>query len=396
MTSNKWKSIFIALYTGQFFSLLSSAAVQFSMIWWLTDTTGSPLILAMAGIAGFLPQALIGPLAGTLIDRYSRKLMMIAADLTVALGSLLLFITMLYQEPGIGLIIVVLVIRSLATAFHMPAMQATIPLLVPEEHLTKASGWGQMVGSITNIAGPALGMSILAASSLEWVLLIDVFGALIASTMVLFIKIPKLSKQVDQGGTSLLAEMKEGYHAIVSHLKVWRLAILIMVVSILYIPVGTYFPLMVRNHFDQGVLQAGMVEIVFAIGLIVGASVIGIFGDRFSKVRLMAGGMLIMGVALFISGILPASAFYVFVVMSLLIGLSGPIFSAPFSALIQSEIEPHLLGRVFSFIGSMSLLAAPIGLGIAGVFIEFTNVAMLFMAAGVLIVVNALITWRLK
>ena len=87
MENKNWKRKFIALYTGQFFSLLSSAAVQFSIIWWLTDTTGSPLILALAGIAGFLPQALIGPFAGTIVDRHSRKLMMISADLIVALGS---------------------------------------------------------------------------------------------------------------------------------------------------------------------------------------------------------------------------------------------------------------------------------------------------------------------
>lgn len=127
MENKNWKRKFIALYTGQFFSLLSSAAVQFSIIWWLTDTTGSPLILALAGIAGFLPQALIGPFAGTIVDRHSRKLMMISADLIVALGSLFLFFSMYYSEPSITLVILVLVVRSLATAFHMPAMQASVP-----------------------------------------------------------------------------------------------------------------------------------------------------------------------------------------------------------------------------------------------------------------------------
>lgn len=117
MENKNWKRKFIALYTGQFFSLLSSAAVQFSIIWWLTDTTGSPLILALAGIAGFLPQALIGPFAGTIVDRHSRKLMMISADLIVALGSLFLFFSMYYSRPSITLVILVLVVRSLATAF---------------------------------------------------------------------------------------------------------------------------------------------------------------------------------------------------------------------------------------------------------------------------------------
>ncbi|MFY0762394.1 MFS transporter [Metabacillus dongyingensis] len=114
-----------------------------------------------------MPQALVGPFAGTLTDRYSRKMLMILADMTVALGSFLLFASMYFGEPSIALTVLVLIIRSLATAFHMPAMQASVPLLAPEEHLTNVAGWGQTVNSVSNIAGPALGMSLLAVHSLE-------------------------------------------------------------------------------------------------------------------------------------------------------------------------------------------------------------------------------------
>lgn len=396
MENKNWKRKFIALYTGQFFSMLSSAAVQFSIIWWLTDTTGSPLVLALAGIAGFLPQALIGPFAGTIVDRHSRKVMMISADLIVALGSLFLFFSMYYSEPSITLVILVLVVRSLATAFHMPAMQASVPLLAPKEHLTKVAGWGQMVSSMTNIAGPAVGVSLLAVSSLEWVLLFDVFGAIIACSVLLFIRIPSVTRTEEMATDNLIAEMKEGYHAIVKHRLVLKLTIGMIVVAVLFIPVGTYFPLMVRNHFEKGVVEAGIVEIVFAIGLIVGASFLGVLGDRFDKVKTMAAGMILMGISLFISGLLLPSMFYVFVVMSFLVGLAGPLFSAPFYAFIQAEIEPQLLGRVFSFVTSLSLLAAPIGLGLAGFFTELTNVAVFFSAAGLLIVLNAAVTIKVK
>ncbi|MEK4714787.1 MFS transporter [Sporosarcina sp. FSL K6-5500] len=396
MENRNWKRKFIALYTGQFFSLLSSAAVQFSIIWWLTDTTGSPLVLALAGIAGFLPQALLGPFAGTIVDRHSRKVMMILADLIVALGSLFLFLWMYYSEPNITLVILVLIVRSLATAFHMPAMQASVPLLAPKEHLTKVAGWGQMVSSMTNIAGPAVGVSLLAVSSLEWVLLFDVFGAIIACSVLLFIRIPSVTRTEEMATDNLIAEMKEGYHAIVKHRLVLKLTIVMIVVAVLFIPVGTYFPLMVRNHFEKGVVEAGIVEIVFAIGLIVGASFLGVLGDRFDKVKTMAAGMILMGISLFISGLLLPSMFYVFVVMSFLVGLAGPLFSAPFYAFIQAEIEPQLLGRVFSFVTSLSLLAAPIGLGLAGFFTELTNVAVFFSAAGLLIVLNAAVTIKVK
>lgn len=396
MENKNWKRLFIALYTGQFFSLLSSAAVQFSIIWWLTDTTGSPLILALAGIAGFLPQALIGPFAGTIVDRHSRKLMMILADMVVSLGSLLLFISMYVSKPSIILVILVLVVRSLATAFHMPAMQASVPLLAPEEHLTKVAGWGQMVSSMTYIAGPAVGMSLLAISSLEWVLLFDVFGAVIACSILLFIRIPSVPRTEEMVASSFAVEMKEGYDAVVKHPLILKLTIVMTVVAVLYIPIGTYFPLMVRNHFEKGVVEAGFVEIAFAIGLIVGASFLGLLGDRFDKIKTMAAGMMLMGIALVISGFLSSSIFFVFIGMGCLIGLSGPLFSAPFYAYIQTEIEPHLLGRVFSFITSLSLLATPIGLALAGLFTELTSVATLFTVTGVLIILNAVMTLKVK
>ncbi|MFT9850532.1 MFS transporter [Aneurinibacillus sp. REN35] len=396
MENKNWKRKFFAIYIGQFFSLVSSAAVQFSIIWWLTDTTGSPFVLTLAGLAGFLPQALVGPFAGTLTDRYSRKTIMICADMAVALGSLLLFISMYISDPSIAFVILVLLVRSLATAFHMPAMQASVPLLAPEEHLTKVAGWSQMVSSISNIAGPAVGMALLAVSSLEWVLLLDVLGAVIASSVLLFIRIPRVPGIEEKAYTSFIADMKEGYHAIMKHPVLLKLTIIMTVVAVLYIPLSTYFPLMTRNYFEKGVVEAGIVESVFAIGLVVGGLVLGVLGDRFDKINTMAVGIMLMGVALFLSGLLSPSLFYVFVVCSGLVGISGPLFSAPFYAYIQTEIEIHLLGRVFSFVTSLSLLATPIGYALAGVVIELTSVATLFSMVGILIFLSGVMAIKAK
>jgi len=278
----------------------------------------------------------------------------------------------------------------------MPAMQASIPLIAPKEHLTKVSGWGQTVASISNIVGPAAGMSLLAISSVEWVLLLDVFGAVIASSILLFIHIPNVQSSETVDSSSFISDMKEGYHALVKHPVLLRLTVTITIVSVLYIPLGTYFPLMTRNHFEKGVVEAGIIEIVFAVGLIFGGILMGIFGDRFEKLKLIVSGMILMGIALFISGTLPSTLFYGFIVMAGLVGLSGPLFSAPFYALIQTEIEPHLLGRVFSFVGSLALLATPLGYAFAGVLIHLTNVAVLFLITGILIVLNAVIVRKAK
>ena len=72
-SSTSWRKPFFTLYIGQAFSLLSSSAVQFAIIWWITIETGSAIALTVASLVGLLPQVLIGPFAGVWIDRYNRK-----------------------------------------------------------------------------------------------------------------------------------------------------------------------------------------------------------------------------------------------------------------------------------------------------------------------------------
>jgi DHA3 family macrolide efflux protein-like MFS transporter len=71
---HKWKQKFIVLWSGQAISIFTSSVIQMAIIWYLTDRTGSAAILSLATLAGFLPQAVLGPFIGVLIDRYNRYL----------------------------------------------------------------------------------------------------------------------------------------------------------------------------------------------------------------------------------------------------------------------------------------------------------------------------------
>ena len=81
---------FLTLWTGQVFSLIGSQLVQFALIWWLTQETGSATVLAFASIVGLVPQVILGPFVGPLIDRWNRKRTMIVADAVVALSTTVL------------------------------------------------------------------------------------------------------------------------------------------------------------------------------------------------------------------------------------------------------------------------------------------------------------------
>ena len=88
------KSFFV-IWTGQAISLFGSQLVQFALIWWLTQETGSATVLALASIVALVPQAIMGPIAGTLVDRWNRRRTLFIADSLVALATL--FLALLFR-----------------------------------------------------------------------------------------------------------------------------------------------------------------------------------------------------------------------------------------------------------------------------------------------------------
>ena len=193
--NNNWKRAFVIIWSGQFFSILTSSLVNFAIIIWISLQTGSAEMLAWAAIAALLPQTIIGPFTGALIDRWNRKRIMMLADTFIALCTLVLAILFWLDIAEIWHIFGLLGLRSIGSAFHMPAMQASVPLLAPADQLTRIAGVNQIIASVSQIAGPALGAMLITIWKIEYVLLFDVAGALIAVTSLFFVHIPNPEKK---------------------------------------------------------------------------------------------------------------------------------------------------------------------------------------------------------
>lgn len=239
-----WRKPFFTIYTGQAFSLLSSSAVQFSIIWWITMETGSAMALTIASVIGLLPQATIGLFAGVWIDRFNRKKIMIIADGTVAISSLLLGVLFFLGIKSFTFVYIVLFIRALGETFHKPALQAAIPQLVPLAELTKAGGLGQMINSACSMVGPMLGAFLMSITTLQYAMLVDVLGAFLAVSTISFVKIP--THAIGQNNKpSFMQDIKSGIKAFKSNKALLRLSIPMLISTIIFIPIGTLLPLMV-------------------------------------------------------------------------------------------------------------------------------------------------------
>lgn len=113
-----WKARFITVWSGQAISIIGSQLVQFSLIWYLTIETGSATVLATASLIGLLPNVILGPLVGTLVDRWNRRAIMLMADSIITLATIMLAVLFIGGVVTIWYVYVVMFIRALAGSFH--------------------------------------------------------------------------------------------------------------------------------------------------------------------------------------------------------------------------------------------------------------------------------------
>jgi len=380
--NTNWKRGFLILWSGQALSLLTSAVLQMALIWHLTAATKSALVLSGASFMGFLPAALLGGIAGTLVDRWNRKLVMIGADLFIALVSLILAVYALFAALPVWLVLAVLFVRSVGTAFHTPAISAVTPLIVPEDKLTKCSGITQSLQTVGYIAGAAIAGALYPVWSLSGLVFLDVAGAVVASAAVAAVGIPSPPKAEHPAGGGMLSEMKEGYHVLRSSRGLFALMWIGAAFMVLFSPINALFPLMSLDYFGGTTAQAAIAEIAFAAGMFAGGLLLGVWGGFKNRAVSMIGALLVMGAAVWLSGLLPANGFPAFAVFSMFMGFSSPFYSGPQTALMQEKIAPEYLGRVFGLYGSIVSLAMPLGLALSGIFADGVGVHRWFLISG--------------
>jgi len=392
MNKLNWKRSFFTIWAGQAISLITSAVLQMAIIWYLTDTTGSALVLSMATMVGFLPQAILGTMIGVLVDRWNRKLVMIGADLIIAVAGVVLAVVALMIELPVWVVMVVLFIRSIGTAFHSPALSAATPLLVPEDQLTKCAGYSQSVQSVSYILSPAIAAFLYATWDLNLIIALDVLGALVACITVTIVAIPKQEIKTEMVQSSIISEAKAGYNILKENKGLFALLWIGAFYCFIYMPINALFPLMSMSYFGGTTTHASIVEIMFAVGMLAGGLLLSTWGGFKNPTISIVTSFIAMGFALIIAGLLPINGFFIFVFCSAIMGFSAPFYSGVQMALIQEKIQPEYLGRVFGLLGSIMSLAMPLGLIVSGIFADQIGINRWFAVSGIGILILALLS----
>ena len=406
MTGNSWKLKLACVWGGELVSVLTSSILQMGFVWHITLTTNSASMLSLASLAGFLPLALFGTFAGTIVDRLPLKVSLIGADLFIAAVSAIVAMVSLTGVLPVWVVMVALFVRAIGSSLHTPAFQALTPLVAPAEHLTRLAGVTQAVQSGGYILGTAVAAVIYPLWGLTAMIALDVAGALFATVAM-------LAARLDVGGTgqnaaageknlglvaqarALAAETADGYRVLRGYRGLFALLWCGFVFTLVFSPISALFPLMTLDHFGGTTGDAATAEIVFSVGMIAGSALLTATGGFRNRALTVVAATALYGVATFAAGLLGTGGFVAFLAMSFLMGLSSPFYSGPQTALMQEKVPPEYLGRVFGLYGAIMSWAMPLGLAFSSLFADAVGAPAWFVGAGAAMVLLACVTWAI-
>ena len=381
-----WLANFLPMFGGQIISLLGSSLVQFALVWYVTKLTGSAAVLATATTAALIPSILIGPFIGALVDRWNRKLVMILADLVVALATAVLALLFAFNLIQIWHIYLILFIRSLAGIFQGPAKTASISLMVPQEHLVRLGGVNQAVNGLTEIISPALGALLLELLPIQGVLAVDIVTAAIAILlMIFFVKVPQpktVTGAQKVTPRSLLADVKSGFNYIVTWPGLLIVILIASSINLFLAPAGNLMPLLVTDFFNGGARELAWLQAAMGIGAILGGVLLGVWGGFKRKVVTVMIGILGVSLSVIGVGLVPQDGYITAIVLAGLTGLMLSFANGSLGSLLQTKVPSEKQGRVFTVLSSMSLGLMPIGLFLSAPIADRYGASVAYLIGG--------------
>lgn len=339
---------FTLLWFGQLVSLLGTGITWFALTIWAWQETGQATALALVGFFSFLPVVLVSPFAGVFVDRWPRKAILIGSDLAAGLATITLFA--LYTSGNLALwhIYLIAVFTSAVESFQLPALSASITMMVPKAQRPRANAMRSIAGSVSQIGAPILAGILLAFQGLQTIFIIDIITFCFAVLTLLLISVPQPRKEPSSNGkpTSVWQEAVVGLRYIVERRSLLGLIVIFVCLNFLaMLGLVVLDPMILaRTGSDEVVL--GSVRSVLGIGGLVGGLLISVWGGPKRKIYGTVLG--IIGASLSMAALGLGQSVTVWVVTGFSMLFFIPMIDAFALAIQQNKVPPSVQGRVFA------------------------------------------------
>lgn len=380
----KKAALFLA---SQGITLFGSSVVQFAIVWYVTLKTSSGAWVSALTVAAYVPQFIISFFSGVWADRFPRKWLIILADAVIAAATLALALLMPYIGDGVPLftaLLVISVIRSLGAGVQTPAVNSTIPQLVPEESLMKYNGVNSTIQSLVQFAAPAAAGALLSATTLREAFFVDIATAAMGIGLLFAVTLPFVKAETPP---SMFSEMKAGLGYTVKERFVGKLLLIFGVFIFLCVPAGFLATLFVSRYYGDTYWYLTLVEVIGFIGMTAGGLLIGAWGGFRNRVKTLVVGMVAFGVLAI--GMGAVQGFVVYLILMAVYGVALTMVQTASTTLLQENAAPEMQGRMFGLFGAMYFGFLPVGMVVFGPLADMVSLRLLMIVSGVLLLALA-------
>lgn len=381
---------FTLVWFGQLISLLGTSMTGFALTIWAWEITGKATALALVGFFSFGPTVLLSPIAGVLVDRWNRKLIMILTDLIAGLMTIIVLILYLLGDLEIWHLYITGAITGSFQAFQFPAYSAAITMMIPKEHYTRAAGMLSLAESSSAILAPILAGILLKSIRISGVMVIDVITFMFAIATLLLVKIPQptLSEEGKQGKGSIWKESIYGFQYILKRPSLLGLQLVFFASNFMATSAYTVLAPMILARTSNNSVILGSIWSASGVGGVLGGLLLSIWGGPKKRIHGVLLGMvgasllgkILMGVGSSLALWLVASFFSSFFI---------PIINGSNQGIWQAKVSPDVQGRVFATRRLIAQITSPLAMLTAGPLADyFFEPAMINKTT-----LNALFSW---
>ncbi|WP_328475563.1 amino acid adenylation domain-containing protein [Actinoplanes sp. NBC_00393] len=352
---------FLAIAIAQLISVLGSTLTDVALPLWVLKETGSLLNFALLAVAGLVPGLLVMPVAGAIVDRHSRRAVMLGGDVGAGGTQLLLGVLLWTGSLQTWHIYPLIMLLSVSLTFQRLAYSSAVPQLVPKQYLGHANGVVQMIGGVATIMMPLLSVALLAVIDLGGILVIDVLSYAVAILIVLLVKFPPTLAW--RRKESLTAEIREGFRFAWGHRGLRSMLLFFMSLNVFLSPLFLMLTALVLAF--AGLDQVAQVSVAGGAGAFLGGLAMSIWGGPRHRrlftvlccTLVLAGFCLVIGLRpeLWLIGI---GAFGISMWLVLLNGV--------YTTIVQVKVPQRFHGRVFAINTVIAWSTLPLGWTLIG------------------------------
>jgi len=384
------------LLGGQLVSQIGDKFHMLAVAFLVLKTTGSPAKMGLVLFCSVFPGMLLGFVSGAFLDRYSRKAIIVAAD--VARGVIVAAICLLFyhQALSFAVLLVAQVLISACSAFFDPAIPAIIPQIVERGQLPRANSQTQFVSGISTIVGPVLGGLTVAWAGYLPVFIINAGSYLLSAGFESFIRLPA-TERTASGGTKIADDIVDGCRYVYRRRNLVIILIMVGVIHFFVGSIGAVIPVLASDLKGAAAENIGFIQTFFGIGTVLAALFISIRNIKQNEARILFGSVFFIGSALLSIGGLHLSGLRLILpYLVLFLALGGLIIAAgtSFRSMIQKETENRMMGRVFGFVSSVGNASIPLAMLISGFLMEYVPHSVVLAASGAALLPISIVSYH--